>query len=103
MFSETFFHSISEPEALITDGMSNSFKQTRAMAFMEAGTNVCVGFAFALVTQFTIFPMLGLAVSVANNLIIGAIFTVVSLLRSFTLRRLFEAVRVRNAIARGRR
>jgi hypothetical protein len=52
-----------------------------------------------LVTQFTIFPMLGLAVSVANNLIIGSIFTAVSLLRSFTLRRLFEAVRVRNAIA----
>jgi hypothetical protein len=69
------------------------------MSVTEATTNVCVGFAFALVTQFTIFPMLGLAVSVANNLIIGAIFTVVSLLRSFTLRRLFEALRVRNAIA----
>jgi hypothetical protein len=78
--------------------MSDSVKQTRAMSFMEATTNVCVGFAFALVTQFTIFPMLGLAVSVANNLIIGAIFTVISLLRSFTLRRLFEAVRVRDAI-----
>jgi hypothetical protein len=69
------------------------------MSFTEATTNVCVGFAFALVTQFTIFPMLGLAVSVANNLIIGVIFTAVSLLRSFTLRRLFEAMRVRNAIA----
>jgi hypothetical protein len=79
--------------------MSEGFRQTRVMSLTEAATNVCVGFAFALVTQFTIFPMLGLAVSVANNLIIGAIFTVVSLLRSFTLRRLFEAVRVRNAIA----
>ena len=66
------------------------------MSFVEASTNVVVGFAFALVTQFTLFPMLGLAVSVTNNLILGCIFTAVSMVRSFTLRRVFEALRVRS-------
>ena len=65
------------------------------MSFVEALTNIVVGFALALVTQFTIFPMFGLAVTVTNNLVIGGIFTAVSMVRSFTLRRLFEAVRVR--------
>lgn len=37
--------------------------------------------------------MLGLVVSLADNLIIGNIFTAVSVLRSFALRRVFEAVR----------
>ena len=73
------------------------------MSVVEAATNVVVGFAFALVTQFTVFPMLGLAVSVTNNLILGCIFTAVSMVRSFTLRRLFEALRVRSLAAQAGR
>lgn len=44
-------------------------------------------------TQITFFPMFGLVVSAADNLIIGGIFTAVSIVRTFALRRLFEAVR----------
>jgi hypothetical protein len=40
-----------------------------------------------------VFPWLGLAVSVADHLLIGSIFTAVSLARSFVLRRMFEALR----------
>jgi hypothetical protein len=65
------------------------------MSLVEAVTNVVVGFLLALLTQIAIFPMLGLVVSVADNLVIGSIFTAVSVLRSFALRRLFEAVRAR--------
>jgi hypothetical protein len=36
-----------------------------------------------------------LRVSIVDNLLIGSIFTAVSLLRSFTLRRLFEAIRTK--------
>jgi hypothetical protein len=43
--------------------------------------------------QFAIFPLFGLAVSLGDNLVIGGIFTLVSVIRSFLLRRLFEAVR----------
>ena len=63
------------------------------MSLVEANTNVVVGFLLALLTQFTIFPVFGLVVSVAHNLLISSIFTAVSLLRSFTLRRMFDASR----------
>jgi hypothetical protein len=54
---------------------------------------VVVGYAVAVLTQFAIFPMFGLIVSVAGSLNIGVIFTAASLARSYLLRRLFEALR----------
>jgi hypothetical protein len=52
-----------------------------------------------LLTQVAVFPLFGLVVSAADNFLIGIIFTAVSIVRSFTLRRVFEAVRVRRAKA----
>jgi hypothetical protein len=63
------------------------------MSLVEATANVVVGFLLALLTQVAIFPMFSLVVSTADNLLIGGIFTVTSIVRSFTLRRLFEAIR----------
>ena len=68
-------------------------QQSRLMSLAEATTNVVAGFALAVVTQLALFPMLGVVVSVADNVLIGAVFTAVSLARSYALRRLFEAVR----------
>ena len=48
-------------------------------------------------TQFAIFPLFGLTVSVTDNLLISSIFTGVSLLRGYALRRLFEAFRAKAA------
>jgi hypothetical protein len=70
--------------------------QSRTMSFVEAITNVGIGFLVAVLTQVAVFPMLGLTVSVADNLLIGMIFTAISIVRSFALRRLFEAVRARS-------
>jgi len=46
-------------------------------------------------TQVLVFPVFGLQASLADNLLIGAVFTVVSIGRSYLLRRVFEEVRVR--------
>ena len=46
-----------------------------------------------MLTQILVFPLFGLMTTVAENLAIGAIFTVVSLARSYALRRTFEAMR----------
>jgi hypothetical protein len=67
--------------------------QSRLMSFVEAVTNVVVGYLLAVATQFAVFPLFGLAVSFGNNLLIAGSFTAVSLIRSFVLRRLFEAFR----------
>ena len=72
-------------------------KQPRAMSLVEAIANVVVGYGVAVVTQILIFPIFGLHTTLAQNLKMGAIFTVVSIARSFALRRVFEAIRMRSA------
>jgi hypothetical protein len=72
-------------------------KQSHAMSLIEAVTNVIVGYGVAVVTQILIFPIFGLHTTLAQNLMMGAIFTVVSIARSFALRRVFEAIRMRSA------
>ena len=72
-------------------------KQTRLMSLVESVANVIVGYGVAVVTQILIFPIFGLHTTLAQNLKIGAAFTVMSIARSFALRRVFEAIRMRRA------
>ena len=72
-------------------------KQTRLMSLVESVANVIVGYGVAVLTQILIFPIFGLHTALAQNLKMGAIFTVVSIARSFALRRVFEAIRMRSA------
>jgi hypothetical protein len=65
-------------------------KQSRAMSLIEAVANVAVGYAVAVATQIAVFPLFGLAVSLGDNLTIGCIFTIVSLIRGYLLLRLFK-------------
>jgi hypothetical protein len=72
-------------------------KQSRLMSLVESITNVVVGYGVAVVTQILIFPVFGLHTTLAQNLKMGAVFTVVSIARSFALRRVFETIRMRSA------
>jgi hypothetical protein len=72
-------------------------KQSRLMSLVESLANVLVGYGVAVVTQMLVFPLFGLAVTVTENLLIGLIFTAVSIVRSYALRRGFEALRVRQS------
>jgi ABC-type nickel/cobalt efflux system permease component RcnA len=69
-------------------------KQSRFMSLVESITNVAVGYVLALVTQVVVFPLFGITASLSEHLMIGAAFTAVSILRSYILRRAFEAWRV---------
>jgi hypothetical protein len=62
------------------------------MSLVEALANVAVGYGIAVITQIVVFPVFGLQASLAHNLGVGAVFTVVSPVRGYTLRRLFEAL-----------
>ena len=70
-------------------------KQSRAMSLVESVANVIVGYGVAVVTQILIFPVFGLHTTLAQNLKLGLVFTLVSLGRSYALRRMFEAIRMR--------
>jgi len=67
------------------------------MSLVEAVANVVVGYGVAVVTQILIFPVFGLHTTLVQNLKMGGIFTIMSLARSFALRRVFEAVRARRS------
>ena len=70
-------------------------KQSRTMSLIEAVTNVVVGYGLAVLTQVLAFPAFGLQVTLSQNLQLAALFSVISVFRSFVLRRAFEAARVR--------
>jgi hypothetical protein len=72
-------------------------KQSRLMSLVESLANVLVGYGVAVATQMAVFPLFGVAVSITENLVIGLIFTAVSIVRSYALRRGFEALRVRQS------
>ena len=63
--------------------------QSRAFSALEAAANVSIGWLVALVTQVLVFPVFGIQVMHWQNLALSAVFTAVSLLRSYALRRLF--------------
>ena len=71
--------------------------QSRLMSLVEAVTNTAIGYSIAVLTQLAVFPLFGLHVPLAGNFAIGAVFTAVSILRGYVLRRLFEALRKRGA------
>ena len=71
-------------------------KQSRTMSLVEAVTNVLIGYGVAVATQMLVFPLFGFEASLQDNLAIGLVFTAVSLVRSYLLRRAFEALRVRS-------
>jgi hypothetical protein len=67
------------------------------MSALESVANVLAGFLISLGAQLVIFPLFDLHPSLSQNLWIGGAFSVVSIIRSFALRRAFEWLRVRSA------
>jgi hypothetical protein len=71
-----------------TDG--GHMRQSRLMSLVETLANVCAGFGLAVITQMVVLPVFGIQLSLSQNVQISLIFTVVSLLRGYVLRRLFD-------------
>ena len=72
--------------------------QSRAMSLAEAVANLAVGYVLAVLAQLLIFPVLGLQPTPMQTVKLGAAFTLISILRSYALRRLFEALRLRGPV-----
>ena len=60
------------------------------MSLVEAVANVVIGYAIAIATQVVVFPIFGIHITLADDLAIGLVFLLVSLIRSYMLRRVFE-------------
>ena len=64
--------------------------QSRIGSLVEAGVNVLIGYLVAMLAQAVIFPMFGFTAGVVEHAQIAGLFTLVSLARSYILRRVFN-------------
>ena len=71
--------------------------QSRSQSLAEAVANVVTGYGLAVLVQLSLFPAFGLALGLADSLRIGSVFTLVSLVRGYVLRRLFARFSMRGA------
>lgn len=63
--------------------------QSKIHSLLESLANTVIGYVVALLSQLAIFPLFDIHVPLADNLMIGAWFTAISLARSYVLRRWF--------------
>ncbi len=64
--------------------------QSRRHSLIEANVNVLIGFTINLIANLIILPAFGYMVSIGDAFGIGLVFTVISVVRSYFVRRLFN-------------
>ena len=64
--------------------------QSKAHSILEALVNVAIGFGVALASQLVIFSLYGIQIPFSTNIEITLWFTLVSIIRSYGVRRLFN-------------
>jgi hypothetical protein len=65
-------------------------KQSRSTSLIKSIISTAVGFSISLAAQVTILPLLGVTVSLHQNITFAIIMTVISILRGYALERVFE-------------
>ena len=70
--------------------------QTRLGSFLESWANIAVGFVVNMAANATFFPLFGWKITGRQNLALGAIYTAISLARSYALRRWFNGLKFGN-------
>ncbi|QQP96529.1 DUF7220 family protein [Lysobacter enzymogenes] len=74
--------------------------QTKTGSLAEAGANIAVGFAINWTANMLVLPLFGFTGLTAGKAFgIGLVFTVISLVRSYILRRWFNGLKFGNAEA----
>ena len=66
--------------------------QTKKQSLTESITNILIGYLVACFSQIIIFPFFDIHIPLSDNFIIGVWFTIISLIRSYTIRRFFNRV-----------
>lgn len=68
--------------------------QTKTHSLYECILNIGIGFVVAMVAQLVIFPLYNIHIPFSHNLQIGGWMTLVSLIRSYCLRRWFNGLTI---------
>jgi hypothetical protein len=73
-------------------------RQRRATSLIESILNCVIGVGVATTGQIIIFPFFDIHISLTDTGLIALIFTGISIVRSYALRRLFEWLRVNDIL-----
>ena len=65
-------------------------RQTKLGSFYESLINVAIGFGINFVANLVILPLFGFDITLTDNLYIGLLYTIVSVARSYVVRRFFD-------------
>lgn len=66
-------------------------EQSRLGSLIESLFNLSIGYCVGLFSQILIFPLFGVHVSLSTNIWLTTWFTVISLIRSYIIRRWFNS------------
>lgn len=61
--------------------------QSKLASFVESVINILIGFWVNFLANIWILPLFGFHITVAQNFQIGSIYTVISIIRSYAIRR----------------
>lgn len=65
--------------------------QSRLHSFIEAWANVLVGFLVGLISNIVVLPLFGYKVTLTDAFGMSVVFTVISIVRSYMIRRWFNS------------
>lgn len=68
-------------------------KQSRVMSLIEQIASTVIGLGVSLITQLIVFPLFGIVIPLVDNIAITGIFTFISVVRGYVVRRTFEHIR----------
>ena len=67
--------------------------QSKRLSLIEAISNTLVGYGVNFTANLLIFPLFGMHISLKDNFIMGLIYTAISIIRGYILRRSFSRIK----------
>jgi len=75
--------------------------QTRLGSFIEACINIVIGFVINFCMNLIILPLFGFHITLLDNFYMGLLYTNVSIVRSYVIRRWFNSMIHNTAVKLG--
>jgi hypothetical protein len=73
--------------------MENLMSQSKKHSLLESISNVILGLLISFLIQLWIYPLLGIPVTINQNIFITTVFFIASFLRGYIIRRIFNGIR----------
>jgi len=66
--------------------------QKHSHSILESFINIAVGYTVSVIAQILILPIFDIHIRLSDNLLLGLCFSVVSFIRSYVIRRIFNKI-----------